>query len=54
MMAAHELVELFCELITARLPIIDAQKYVVRSILKFFDHVIVLKGYDQLITILNL
>ncbi|XP_042027878.1 IST1 homolog isoform X1 [Salvia splendens] len=26
MMAAHELVELFCELITARLPIIDAQK----------------------------
>lgn len=33
MAAAQELVELFCELIAARLPIIEAQKYVFPSIL---------------------
>lgn len=33
MAAAQEIVELFCELIAARLPIIEAQKYVLPSIL---------------------
>lgn len=33
MMAAQEIVELFCEIIAARLPFIEAQKYVFPQIL---------------------
>lgn len=32
MMAAQEIVELFCELVVVRLPIIEAQKYVLFSL----------------------
>lgn len=32
MMAAQEIVELFCELITVRLPIVEAQRYAFLSI----------------------
>lgn len=33
MMAAQEIIELFCELITVRLPIIEAQRLLLTSIL---------------------
>lgn len=36
--AAYELVEIYCELIAARLPMVEAQKYV------FFLHFIVMCG----------
>jgi hypothetical protein len=35
MMSAYELIEIYCELIVARLPIIEAQKYVVAKVLKY-------------------
>lgn len=39
MMAAYDLIEIYCELIVARLPIIESQKYVIHSEQSMFLYV---------------